>query len=151
MRVGLATVAAALLPASRLPLSTATSRDVRSATCFSSAISRFSGADSAAAAWGSGPVDVTGTGPAGAAAVVDRRVEGTLVVAPLLAGPAALALRAGADVVVFFVAGFFAGAFLPGAVVAATFRVVAFFFAAEGFLATALTGGVLAGPTCAAA
>ncbi len=149
MRVGLATVAAALLPAARLPLSTATSRDVRSATCFSSSISRLSGADSTAAGWGSGPVDVSGTGLAGAAAVVDRRVEGTLVAAPLLAGPAALALRAGADV--FFVAGFFAGAFFAGAAVSATFRVVAFLLAAEGFLATAFTDGVLAGPTCAAA
>ena len=149
MRVGLATVAAALRPAARLPLSTATNRNVRPATCFSSAISRLSGADSTAAAKGSGPVDVTGTGLAGAA-VLDRRVEGTLVATPLLAGPAAPSLRAGADVVVFFVAGFFEGAFLSGAVVAATFSVMAFFFAAEGFLAMAFTDGILAGLTCAA-
>ncbi len=150
MRVGLATVVAAVLPAARLPLSTATSRDVRPATCFSSAISRFNGADSAVAAKGSGPVTSPAPGLVGAAAL-DRRVEGTLGATTLLAGPAALALRAGTVVVVFFVAGFFAGAFSSGAVVAATFRVEAFFFAAEGFLATAFTDGILAGLTCAAA
>jgi hypothetical protein len=139
LRVGLAAVAAPLLPAALLALCTAASREVRSATCFSSATSRGSGAGSTAAPEGSGGVDVTGTGLAGAA-VLARRVEGTLVATGLLAGPDEVALPAGTDVAAFFTVAFFAGAFLSGAVVGAAFVVgtlVAVVFFAEVVVAPA--------------
>jgi len=139
LRVDLAAVAAPLLPTASRALSTAASREVRFATCFSSATSRGSGADSTPAPEGSGGVDVTGTGLAGAA-VLARRVEGTLAATGLLAGPAAVALPAGTDVAAFFTVALFAGALLSGAVVGSAFVVgtlVAVVFFAEAVVAPA--------------
>jgi hypothetical protein len=148
----LAAVAAPLLPAAPLALSIATSREVRSATCFSSATSRCRGADSTAAPEDAeGPRGVDGTGTRLlAAAVLAPRVEATLAATGLLARPSALAVRADTDIVAFFVvdffvvaffavaffaAAFFAGTFVLGAADAAPFRVAAFFFAGGVFLA----------------
>jgi hypothetical protein len=143
----LAAVAAPLLPAATLALSIATSREVRSATCFSSATSRCRGADSTAAPEDAeGPRGVDGTGTRLlAAAVLACRVEATLAATGLGARPGALAVRADTDIVdffavaffavAFFAAAFFAGTFVLGAADAAPFRVAAFFFAGGVFLA----------------
>jgi len=144
LRVGLACVAAPLLPAAPLALSTAASREVRSANCFSNATSRCSGADSTAAADGSGRADLTSTGLAGEA-VFARRVEGTLAATGSPAGPAAVALRAATDVgafstVALFAVALFAVALCAGVVVGVAFvveAVVAVVFSAVAVVAPA--------------
>jgi len=124
LRVSLASVAVPLLSPAPLALSTAASREVRSATCFSNATSRCSGADSTAAADGSVGVDLTSTGLAGEA-VFTGRVERTLAATGSLAGPAAVALRAGTDVGASLTVALFAVALFTGVVVGVAFVVEA--------------------------
>lgn len=142
MRAGLAAGAASSLPAAPLAFSTAASREVRSATCFSSPTSRCSGTDSTAAGEDSGRAELIGTGLTAGGAVLAGRVEGTLGATALLAGRAALALRAGTDAAAFFVTVFFIAFFVVAFFVAALF--VAAFFFAGAFFAGAFSSGVAA-------